>query len=374
MASQKIADFFAQIGIKVDQKSIDRMGKSFNDIERGLHNMEVATKKSFNVMKPLVKAETQLSKAVQQGNKGLKEQARLLKKNASLEKVRGSAKRLSEGGRVQIGRSRFRGDLSYLDRQKAVTNKARNAQQAMYDNLFGAKQSAYSGLDSSHAAAMREDMRRTRAAQNLARIQENVARREAAMAARTAVIRENGARRAAAIIAAAELKAQSIASRMGGGAGRPSGRGILGGATVGGAVGAASSSIAGFLPGFGGAYLLGSVNKTGQDLVAADNSIRALAPNQKEAEGILGFLKQFGSEIGGSQSDLTKQFASVYASTRSSIGAVATQDMFRGILKYSNVLGMDDEAVKGSLRAVSQMFSKNQIMAEEARSQLMLAA
>jgi tape measure domain-containing protein len=48
--------------------------------------------------------------------------------------------------------------------------------------------------------------------------------------------------------------------------------------------------------------------------------------------------------------------------------------MFRGILKYSNVLGMDDEAVKGSLRAVSQMFSKNQIMAEEARSQLMLAA
>ena len=368
MASQKIADFFAQIGIKVDQKSIDRMGKSFNNIERGLHNMEVAAKKSFNVMKPLVKAETQLSKAVQQGNKELKEQARLLKKNASLEKVRGSAKRLSEGGRVQIGRSRFRGDLSYLDKQKVVTNKARNAQQAMYDQLFGAKQSAYSGLDNSHAAAMREDMRRTRAAQNLARIQENVARREAAMAARTAVIRENGAKRAAAIIAAAELKAQSIASRMGGGgAGRPSGRGILGGATVGGAVGAASSNMASLLPGFGAGYAAVNFNRIGQELISLENALLAVSGSQEKAAANMAFLNSVGAEMGKTVRGLGPEFVKLAASIQGTALDGQEQFVFKSFMKYGTVMGLDEEAMKGSFRAISQMVSKQQVYAEELR-------
>src|SRR5690606_25749681 len=196
-----------------------------------------------------------------------------------------------------------------------MTNKARNAQQAMYNQLFGAKQSAYEGMDKSRAAAMREDMRRSRAAQNLARIQQNVARREAVMAQRTAAIREAGAKRAAAIITAAELKAQAIASRMGGGgAGRPGGRGMFGSASMGGAFGAASSSMSGLLPGFGAAYAAVNFNKIGQELKSVENALLAVSGSEQAAAENMAFLNSVGAEMGKTVRGLGPEFVKLAAS------------------------------------------------------------
>lgn len=409
MAQQKIADFFAEIGIKVSERSLKTLEKNLGKIVNKLEKAESAGRAMSGILKGTSKAADMENKSIQAGNKVLAERqkryeainkvaAKVQKSNAKVGRI--SAKtsmfattafdayrrsgparwqRASTGkGSVSGWNKNFKQALSSLTESSGeMSNKARAAQQAMYNSLFGAvdtsatdKQRAI--MDRLHGQALREDARRTRAAQNLARIQDNVARREQAMAERTAAIREAGAKRAAAIIQAAELKAQAMASRATGGGTGGSGRrfGVMGGATIGGALGTATSNLSGILPGIGGGWALANVNRKSQEIIAAENSIRALAPTLGEANIILRNIQKLGSEMGGSYSDMTKQFASVYASTRSNIGSGATVDMFRGILKYGNVLGMDDEAMKGSLRAVSQMFSKDRITAEEARSQL----
>lgn len=371
MAKQKIADFAADLEVRVKNlKGLSDFQKKFDELPKKFKKTATAIEQS----------QRSLTESIRQGAKEMtkiaNKQRQELEKTARLEqkRLRASKWARATAKNTRAWQQEFKGSVGRLTGgSRNVTNKARSAQQAMYDNLFGARQSAYAGMDKAHAAAIRMDAARTKAAQNIARIQENVARREQEMARRTAAIREAGAAKAAALIRKAEIQAQMAASRMGGGGsvGRPhNGRGLLGGATVGGALGAATSNMSGLLPGFGAAYAAVNFNRIGQDLVAAENSIRALAPNSGEANQILGFLNKFGGEVGGSLSDMTRQFASVYASTRANIGAESTQDIFRGIIKYSNVLGMDDEAVKGTLRAVSQMFSKDRIMAEEARSQL----
>jgi hypothetical protein len=391
MASQKIADFFAQIGIKVDQKSIDRLGKSLEGIERGLHNMEAGAKKSAKQASTLVTQNKSLNKSIADGNKVLNKRAAVVRKvqqansrvsRASQQAMYGklfgtktakySYSKTPSHWNTQVSsknarawQKNFKESVGRLTSGSgSMTNKARSAQQAMYDQLFGAKQSTYSGLDKSHAAAMREDMRRTRAAQNLARIQENVARREAAMAARTAVIRENGAKRAAAIIAAAELKAQSVASRMGGGGvGRQSGRGILGGATVGGAVGAASSNMASLLPGFGAGYAAVNFNRIGQELISLENALLAVSGSQEKAAANMAFLNSVGAEMGKTVRGLGPEFVKLAASIQGTALDGQEQFVFKSFMKYGTVMGLDEEAMKGSFRAISQMVSKQQVYA-----------
>ena len=385
MARQKIADYFAQIGIKVDQKSIDRLGKSLDNIERGLHNMEVGAKKSAKQASSLVTQNKNLNKAISDGNKVLNKRAAVTRKiqqannkvskasqQAMYDKLFGGSSPTTPkrwngatAKNAKAWQTNFRESVGRLTGGSSnMTNKARSAQQSMYDSLFGAKQSPYEGMDKSHAAAMREDMRRSRAAQNLARIQENVARREAIMAQRTAALREAGAKRAAAIITAAELKAQAIASRMGGGgAGRPSGRGMFGGATVGGAVGAASSSMAGLLPGFGAAYAAVNFNKIGQELKSVENALLAVSGSEQAAAENMAFLNSVGAEMGKTVRGLGPEFVKLAASIQGTALGGQEQTIFKSFMKYGTVMGLDEEAMKGSFRAVSQMVSKQQVYA-----------
>ena len=391
MASQKIADFFAQIGIKVDQKSLDRLGKSLDNIERGLHNMEAGAKKSAKQASALVNQNKSLNKAISDGNKVLNKRASVVRKvqaaNSKANRASTEAMYAKLFGGSPTTPKRWAGANSKNSRawqrnfkesvgrltagSSSMTSKARSAQQSMYDSLFGATKSNYSGLDSSHAAAMREDMRRTRSAQNIARIQENIAKREAQMAQRTAAIREAGAKRAAAIITAAEIRARAMSSRMGGGgAGRPSGRGMFGGASVGGAVGAASSNMASLLPGFGAGYAAVNFNRIGQELTSLQNALLAVSGSQEQAANNMAFLNSVGAEMGKTVRGLGPEFVKLSASIQGTALGGQEQDIFRSFMKYGTVMGLDEEAMKGSFRAVSQMVSKQQVYAEELRGQL----
>lgn len=385
MAKQKIADYFAQIGIKVDQRSIDRLGKSLDSIERGLHNMEVGAKKSAKQASDLVNQNKNLNKAISDGNKVLNKRAAVTRKiqQANNKVSRASQQALYDkmfgGGspttprrwsgatakNARAWQSNFKESVGRLTAGSgSMTNKARSAQQAMYNQMFGAVTPTYGGLDKSHAAAMREDMRRTRAAQNLARIQENVARREAAMAQRTATIRENGARRAAAILTAAEIKAQAIASRMGGGGvGRPGGRGMFGSASMGGAMGAASSNIAGFLPGFGAAYSLVQANRINQEIQGQRLAMTAVMGGADAGKAEQDWMKNLANTVGIDYRATLPAFTRMMASGKA-VGLENTdvRGIFQGVSEYGRVMGLDSESMKGSMRSLEQMLNKGQVM------------
>ena len=142
------------------------------------------------------------------------------------------------------------------------------------------------------------------------------------------------------------------------------------GAFGGGLMGAGMGFARGALPGLGAAFAIGAVNQINQQLVASNTALEAVSGSAEGYASNLKFLEQLTEEQGRNMRDVAPQFNSILASAQGAIGNQGTQDLFRGVMKYGTVMGLDQEAMKGSLRAISQMFSKDKIQAEEAQGQL----
>jgi tape measure domain-containing protein len=147
-------------------------------------------------------------------------------------------------------------------------------------------------------------------------------------------------------------------------------RGARGHAFGGGLMGAGMGFARGALPGLGAAFAIGAVNKINQELVATSTALEAVSGGAEGYASNLKFLEDLTQEQGRNMRDIGPQFNSVLASAKASIGNQGVQDLFRGMSKYGTVMGLDQEAMKGSFRAISQMFSKDKIQAEEAQGQL----
>ncbi len=133
------------------------------------------------------------------------------------------------------------------------------------------------------------------------------------------------------------------------------------------------SAMAGFargaLPGLGAAYALGQMNDINQKVTAATNSLEAVSGNEQNFNSNKNFLTNVSREMGLNYRDIAPQFSSIYQAASPSIGVKGTQDMFQGIMQFGTTHGISKEAMKGSLTALSQMFGKDKIQAEEARQQ-----
>lgn len=375
MASQKIADFFAQIGIKVDEKSIKNLDKAFDGLERSLHNMEVSAKKAGSKISSgldsFAKKENKLNKEMTKGNKLLIQR----------DNIRKRLRRQTEGPRQTIrAGDKVWGDLSYLDPvRKSMSNKAYNMQHAMYKSLFGDdgadvaeenRQKNLAKAQKEHAVRMerlaRLQEKADKAKEKAARVAENVAKREQLMAQRTAAIREAGAKRAAAIIEAAEIRAQAMANRVarGGGSGG-SGRGfsVMGGATVGGALGSASSSVAGLLPGFGAGWSLINLNRINQEIQANRLAMTAVTGSEQAGAEQSAWLENLANTVGFDYRQTMPAYTKMLASgTSSGFSTESVQNIFQGVSEYGRVMGLDTESMKGSMRALEQIMNKGQVM------------
>lgn len=147
-------------------------------------------------------------------------------------------------------------------------------------------------------------------------------------------------------------------------------RGARGHAFGGGLMGAGMGFARGALPGLGAAFAIGAVNQINQQLVATNTALEAVSGSAEGYASNLKFLEDLTQEQGRNMRDVGPQFTSVLASAKASIGNEGVQDLFRGLTKYGTVMGLDQESMKGSMRAISQMFSKDKIQAEEAQGQL----
>jgi len=111
------------------------------------------------------------------------------------------------------------------------------------------------------------------------------------------------------------------------------------------------------------------MNDISQKVIAANNSLEAVSGDEAKFKSNKNFLNNLSNEQGLNFRDMAPQYSSIYQAAAPSIGVKGTQDMFRGITKYGTVHGIDKEAMKGSMVALSQMFGKDKIQAEEARQQ-----
>lgn len=437
--SNKIADFFAEIGIKADFEELVKLDKKLDDLRRGLHNFEVDAKKASK------NASQSLSKAINQGTKQVGKQRAEIEKttesfwqaaevgkkaaeinNKYLKKVANQAKLtsklqaqalgLGEEYKKKVGFSRLgqveaaarkrsasvgenKGDFYALKEDIRARLANRNpAVAGKFGNLVFAETRMAKERAEIAAKAAKDEIERQKYLKQLQ--QSHLKEQEAHERAKRRAIREQrqeenrrhqeamrNIRKEQAELRNKILKSRLAQQLQGGGVsqgsvnsvGRP--RGMFGSASFGGAFGAASSSIAGFLPGFGAAYTLMNANRINQELQSQKMAMQAVmagatpgsTPEQAEALGAeqQGWLKNLANTVGFDYRATQPAFTRMMASgTSSGFSVESVQDIFQGVSEYGRVMGLDADSMKGGMRAIEQMMNKGQIMSEELKGQL----
>lgn len=127
----------------------------------------------------------------------------------------------------------------------------------------------------------------------------------------------------------------------------------------------------GFLPGLGVAFGVSQLNKINQQMIGQDLAATAVFGNQEAGLEQMAWVKNLGNKIGfdyRSQADPYMKMAAAGTTAGMSTGDV--QGIFTGMAEYGRVMGLSDEDMKGSMRAVEQMLNKGQVYAEELKMQL----
>ena len=92
--SNRIADFFAEIGIKVDASKLEQLDKKIDGLERSLHNLEAVAKKRVKSVTDGFNAQSNASSKASKNEKSLQSQIR--KGNQELHKRAEAWKKVSE--------------------------------------------------------------------------------------------------------------------------------------------------------------------------------------------------------------------------------------------------------------------------------------
>jgi len=162
-------------------------------------------------------------------------------------------------------------------------------------------------------------------------------------------------------------------SVSGGSGGRVGAGGVSGwrGAAAGGVLGGAMGMGRGFIPGLGGACAVAQLSNMSQQMQGQRAAMTAVTGSQTAGGETMGRLRGMANEIGFSWRDVAPQFTKMIASgTSAGMGQGEVETIFKSVSEYGRVMGLDSEAMKGSFTAIEQMMNKQQIYAEELKTQL----
>lgn len=77
------------------------------------------------------------------------------------------------------------------------------------------------------------------------------------------------------------------------------------------------------------------------------------------------FLSNLGDRLGKRTETMTPFYAQMFAGARGTELESALPEGFTSLMEYSSVMGLNEESMKGSIRAISQMISKRSVTSEE---------
>lgn len=156
------------------------------------------------------------------------------------------------------------------------------------------------------------------------------------------------------------------------GAGGAGGRGGVSRFGTGMGVGAAAGSLGrGFIPGLGLAFGVSQMNQLNQQLIGQGLAATAVFGDETAGKEQMDWVRNLGNKIGFDyRSQANPYMKMAAAGTTAGMGTEQVQDIFRSMAEYGRVMGLNDEDMKGSMRAVEQMLNKGQVYAEELKMQL----
>lgn len=136
--------------------------------------------------------------------------------------------------------------------------------------------------------------------------------------------------------------------------------------------GAAAGNLGrGFIPGLGVAFGVSQMNRLNQQLIGQDLAATAVFGGEEKGQEQLSWLRDLGNQIGFDYRSQANPYLKMQASAQTAgMDNAVAQDIFQSMAEYGRVMGLDDEAMKGSMRAVEQMLNKGQVYAEELKMQL----
>lgn len=166
----------------------------------------------------------------------------------------------------------------------------------------------------------------------------------------------------------------------GGGNGGAGGRRRPGGVAgfMGGLIGSPMGLAATFVPGVGAGWAIREAINTGRSMQSTQLAYQAVmgdpSSGDKKYQKVLEMARNMKMDAAGS----TEAFKGLLASSINAEGfgktkeerAAKAQDIFRGVSSYGLAIGLDDESMKGSLKAIQQMMGKGKVYSEELTQQL----
>lgn len=143
------------------------------------------------------------------------------------------------------------------------------------------------------------------------------------------------------------------------------------GALGGGMMGAGMGFMRGAIPGLGAAFALSQLNQISQQMQGQQNAMTAVMGGEAAGKEQSQWVKNLSNQVGMDYRQVAPSYNKMLASGKTSgMSTESVQGIFQGVSEYGRVMGLDGEAMKGSMRAIEQMMNKGQVMSEELKGQL----
>lgn len=148
-------------------------------------------------------------------------------------------------------------------------------------------------------------------------------------------------------------------------------RGGRSGAVGGGIMGAGMGFMRGAIPGLGAAFALSQLNQINQQMQGQNLAMTAVMGSEQAGAQQTAWVRALADQVGFDFRQVGPSFNKMLASGKTSgMSTESVQNIFQGVTEYGRVMGLDNESMKGSMRAIEQMMNKGQVMSEELKGQL----
>jgi tape measure domain-containing protein len=115
---------------------------------------------------------------------------------------------------------------------------------------------------------------------------------------------------------------------------------------------------------------LTGITRTGQAFEGFESAMMAASGSSERTASNLRFVREEAMRLGGDLKGLTRGFTQLVASNQGQVSDKDLRSIFVGVAEASTALQLSADDTSGAIRALSQMFGKTKVQAEELRQQL----
>lgn len=120
----------------------------------------------------------------------------------------------------------------------------------------------------------------------------------------------------------------------------------------------------------GAGYGFRELVQAGREMQAMEFKLKAVSESSAVFNSNLRYVNETSQSLATNITEFGQAYASIFQSAKTTESVESVQATTTGFLKYFKTLNMTPDEIKGSFRAIKQMYNKEKVMAEEITGQL----